>query len=79
MEQLKKNIIAIAYLLAILPVIFLTGCNSDGPVIEQPEKIYYDLAQRRMKANNFFLPLSPFRQLSPGIHLVGMLSKLNLS
>ena len=54
MGQLKKNIITIAYLLAILPVIFLTGCNSDGPVIEQPEKIYYDLAQRRMKANNFF-------------------------
>ena len=34
--------------------LFMVGCNSDGPEIEQPEKIYYDQAQRRMAANNFF-------------------------
>mgnify|MGYP002038633373 CR=1 FL=1 len=28
-------------------------CVSDGPEIEQPEKIYYDQAQRRMNSNNF--------------------------
>ena len=39
-----------------LPILVLafTGCNSDGPEIEQPEKIYYDQAQRRMAVNNFF-------------------------
>ena len=39
-----------------LPILALafTGCNSDGPEIEQPEKIYYDQAQRRMAVNNFF-------------------------
>ena len=34
--------------------LLMVGCNSDGPEIEQPEKIYYDQAQRRMAANNFF-------------------------
>ena len=33
---------------------FLVSCNSDGPEIEQPEKIYYDQAQKRMASNNFF-------------------------
>ena len=33
---------------------FLVSCNSDGPEIEQPEKIYYDQAQRRMASKNFF-------------------------
>ena len=28
--------------------ILIVSCNSDGPEIEQPEKIYYDLAQKRM-------------------------------
>ena len=39
-----------------LPIVafFMVSCNSDGPEIEQPEKIYYDQAQRRMAANNFF-------------------------
>ena len=32
----------------------MLGCNSDGPEIEQPEKIYYDQAQKRMAAKNFF-------------------------
>ncbi len=32
-----------------LPIVafFMVSCNSDGPEIEQPEKIYYDQAQRR--------------------------------
>jgi outer membrane protein assembly factor BamD len=42
--------------LFITPIValFLLGCNSDGPEIEQPEKIYYDQAQNRMAAKNFF-------------------------
>ena len=31
----------------------IVGCNSDGPEIEQPEKIYYDLAQKRMLNQNY--------------------------
>ena len=31
----------------------VVSCNSDGPEVEQPEKIYYDQAQRRMNSNNF--------------------------
>jgi outer membrane protein assembly factor BamD len=41
-------------IMAILASSFLVGCNSDGPEIEQPEKIYYDQAQRRMTAKNFY-------------------------
>lgn len=33
---------------------FMVSCNSDGPEIEQPEKIFYDQAQKRMASNNFF-------------------------
>jgi len=33
---------------------FIVSCNSDGPEIEQPEKIYYDQAQRRIASNNYF-------------------------
>ena len=32
----------------------IAGCNSDGPEIEQPEKLYYDQAQKRMNAKNFY-------------------------
>lgn len=32
----------------------IVSCNSDGPEIEQPEKIYYDQAQKRMASKNFF-------------------------
>jgi len=34
--------------------LFMVSCNSDGPEIEQPEKIYYDQAQRRINAKNYF-------------------------
>ena len=39
MQNMKK----IKYIIY-LPILVLafTGCNSDGPEIEQPEKIYYD-------------------------------------
>ena len=53
MTQIRKHLrfnIATAIILPLL----ITGCNSDAPVMERPEKVYYDTAQRRMKANNFF-------------------------
>ena len=40
-------------LILILTSLFIIACNSDGPEIEQPERIYYDQAQKRMNANNF--------------------------
>lgn len=49
-----KNIRKLALFTIIVPIFFISSCNSDAPKIEQPEQIYYDLAQRRMKANNFF-------------------------
>ena len=50
-----KNKIQILKNLFILPIVslFIIACNSDGPEIEQPERIYYDQAQKRMNANNF--------------------------
>jgi len=48
-----KNNFKLFFLLPIVSVLMI-GCSSDGPEIEQPEKIYYDQAQRRMAANNFF-------------------------
>ena len=43
-------------LLVVAPIVatLLTGCNSDGQEIEQPEKIYYDRAQSRMESGNYF-------------------------
>ena len=43
-------------LLFLTPIValFLVACNSDGEEIEQPEKIYYDQAQKRMASKNFF-------------------------
>ena len=54
--QIMKHIIN-SYKYTILVTLIssvLVGCNSDGPQIEQPEKIYYDQAQRRMTAKNFY-------------------------
>ena len=39
-------------LVSVLSVL-IVACNSDGPEIEQPEKIYYDQAQKRMNAKNY--------------------------
>lgn len=38
----------------ILASIFLAACSSEPEIVEQPEKIYYDQAQRRMAAGNYF-------------------------
>ena len=48
--------IRITKLFLIIPIVTLlvVSCNSDGPEIEQPEKIYYDQAQRRIAAKNYF-------------------------
>ena len=41
-------------ILLLLIAFVIAGCNSDGPEIEQPEKIYYDQAQKRMNAKNYY-------------------------
>ena len=51
--KLSKNIYKFAILLPLVTSI-LISCRSDGHEIEQPEKIYYDQAQRRMNSNNYF-------------------------
>ena len=50
-----KHVVKILKNLLIIPVVVLviSACSSDGPEIEQPEKIYYDQAQRRMIAKNY--------------------------
>ena len=48
-NNFKKTI-----LIAPIVMIAISSCNSDGPEIEQPEKIYYEQAQRRMAARNFY-------------------------
>ena len=48
-----KNNFKLFILMPIMSILIIS-CASDGPEIDQPEKIYYDLAQRRMAANNFF-------------------------
>ena len=47
----KKKLLSVK-LLAIA-TFSLISCNSDGPEIEQPEKVYYDLAQRRISNQNY--------------------------
>ena len=53
--QIMKHINKFKFIFC-FPIVafFMVSCNSDGPEIEQPEKIYYDQAQRRMAAKNFF-------------------------
>lgn len=47
-KLLKSNLVILGLL------IVFTGCSSDGKVIEQPEQQYYEIAQSRMKASNYF-------------------------
>ena len=54
MKHKFKNLRKLTFLAIITQIVFITSCNSDGPIMEQPEQIYYDLAQRRMNANNYF-------------------------
>ena len=51
--KLSKRNIKVA-LFAIGVTTLLIGCKSDGEVIEQPEKIYYDQAQARIASGNYF-------------------------
>ena len=47
----SQNVQRLVFL--VIVSILVVSCNSDGPEIEQPEKIYYDLAQKRMENKNF--------------------------
>ena len=47
----SQNVQKLVFL--VIVSILVVSCNSDGPEIEQPEKIYYDLAQKRMENMNF--------------------------
>ena len=52
--QIMKHINQFKYIFSLsIVAFFMVGCSSDGPEIEQPEKIYYDQAQRRMASKNF--------------------------
>ena len=54
-QTMKHIIFSSKYtILVVLISSVLVGCNSDGPEIEQPEKIYYDQAQKRMNAKNYY-------------------------
>ena len=53
MKHIKKYLSLNLATAIVLPLL-IASCNSDAPVMERPEKVYYDTAQRRMKANNFF-------------------------
>ena len=48
-NKFLRNILGI-----LASIIVLTECSSDGKVIEQPEQQYYEIAQSRMKASNYF-------------------------
>ena len=52
MKLSKRNIKVALFALGVTTL--LIGCKSDGEVIEQPEKIYYDQAQARMASGNYF-------------------------
>jgi|TARA_Y100000385_G_scaffold222595_1_gene232568 outer membrane protein assembly factor BamD len=51
---MKDKLITKLFLVVPIVTLLLVSCNSDGPEIEQPEKIYYDQAQRRIAAKNYF-------------------------
>lgn len=53
---MNKKTVSIIYLSisVIASSLILSGCNSNQQELERPEKIYYDQAQRRMKAGNYF-------------------------
>ena len=47
----KKKLLS--FKLLTIATFSLISCNSDGPEIEQPEKVYYDLAQKRILNKNY--------------------------
>ncbi len=60
--KVSKKIYKFAIFLPIIASL-LISCRSDGPEIEQPEKIYYDQAQRRMSSKNFFGAIDSLEQI----------------
>ena len=66
-------------LIAPILIIAISSCNSDGPEIEQPEKIYYEQAQRRMAAKTSMEQSNHLRQLKIDILLANMLNKHKLN
>ena len=46
-----------------IAALFMVGCNSDGPEIEQPEKIYYDLAQKRIQSKNYIAAIESLQAI----------------
>jgi len=60
MKHEKKFFFA-TYLIIVTSV--LAGCSSDGPEIEQPEKVYYDLAQRRIENKNYIAAIESLQAI----------------
>mgnify|MGYP000309220148 FL=1 len=60
MKHEKKFFFA-TYLIIVTSV--LAGCSSDGPEIEQPEKVYYDLAQRRIESRNYIAAIESLQAI----------------
>ena len=60
MKHEKKFFFA-TYLIIVTSV--LAGCSSDGPEIEQPEKVYYDLAQRRIESKNYIAAIESLQAI----------------
>jgi len=57
----EKKIFFATYLIIVTSV--LAGCSSDGPEIEQPEKVYYDLAQRRIESKNYIAAIESLQAI----------------
>ena len=53
MQIMKYNQNVQKLICTVIVSTLIVSCNSDGPEIEQPEKIYYDLAQKRMLNQNY--------------------------
>ena len=53
---MNKKFVSVIYLsiCVLASSLIISGCSTDQQEIERPEKIYYDQAQRRMKAGNYF-------------------------
>ena len=47
----------------LISLIVSIGCSSNKEVIEQPEQQYYELAQRRMNAKNYFAAIQSLEMI----------------
>ncbi len=54
MTKVRKYFFNNLFVISSVTVLLLSSCNSDDVVKERPEKVYYDTAQSRMKAKNYF-------------------------